>query len=119
MSVVASPAVHTRRVARVGRTGRFSPGGLVTVEPDTTYGLRRGHGGATSVTIDAPAHRQRCVLAYPLHRFDGPVTRAALDAAQHVLAVVEVHEVGKRVHPDPPDRAPLLHGLFEPLDVAG
>ena len=113
-SVVTPPAVHARRTARSGRTRRL----LLAIEPDTTYGLGGGEGGAAPVTIDTPTHGQRCVLADALHRFDGPVTRAALDAAQHVLAVVEVHEIGKRVHLGPRNRAPLLHGLFQPLDVA-
>src|SRR5437773_7417665 len=107
-SVMTAPAVHARRMARRGRgTARVRRRGLVRLEPDTTYRVLRGGCGFTSVAIDAPTHRQRCVLAYALHRFNRPVTRAALDAVEHVLAVVEVHEVGERVHLGPPDRAPL------------
>ena len=57
---------------------------------------RRGPG---AMAVDAPAHRERRLLADALHRFDGAVTLAAGDVADHMLAVIEVDEVGQRVDP--------------------
>src|SRR5205807_6331969 len=70
-----------------------------------------------AVAVDAPAHGQGRLLAHPLHPFDGPVAILADDPGEHVLAVVEVNEVGQIVDLGPADRPPLRHRLLELLDL--
>jgi len=48
--------------------------------------------------------------------FHRPVTLLAGDAGQYMLAVIEIHEIGKIMDLDPRDGAVLLHSFFEFLD---
>src|SRR5262249_2380611 len=88
-SKVTLPAVESR--AR-GVRMLVAPGGAAPP---------REFGAAVPVPVQAPAHRERRVLADARHGLHGAVTRLACDAAGDVLTVVEVDEVGKVVdlHP--------------------
>ena len=65
------------------------------------------------MAFEAPSHGQREDLRYSVHRLNSPMTPLAFEAREHVLAVVEVHEVGKLVHADPGNRTALENRLFE------
>ena len=70
-----------------------------------------------AMAIDAPTHGEWSDLLDSLHPFHRPVTSLARYARQHMLAVIEVHEVGKVVNLHPTDRPLELHGLLELLDL--
>ena len=59
-----------------------------------------------SVTIEAPAHLEGCVLIHQRHRIHTPVTGFAADALLYVNTVVEINVIGKIVDLGP------LDGLF-------
>src|SRR5260370_15846490 len=99
-----------------------------TIEAGRRFGLVLEHeGGALkagagdvrmgAMAVDAPAHRERRHLLDAIHRLDRTVASPAVDPREHVLAVVEVNEVGKVVHLHPSDGPVHLNGFFQLLDL--
>src|SRR5262249_15289859 len=75
--------------------------------------------GVLAMTFEAPAHGQRSGLFHAVHAFHGAMASLARDAGKHMLAVVEIHEIGKVMNLNPADRAPLLHSFFQLFNFDG
>lgn len=84
-----------------------------------SFESRRCDLGVFAMALEAPPHRERRDLLHPIHAFHRAVASLASDAGEHVLAVIEVHEIGKIMDLDPADGTLLLHCLFELLDFDG
>ena len=67
------------------------------------------------VAIETPGHLQRVLSPSERHRPDGAVTRRAANALGHMNAVIEINELGKRVHAYPFDRPILPKALANGL----
>jgi len=68
------------------------------------------------MTLQAPSHREWRNLADSIHVLYWSVALLARNSREDVLAVVEVHEVGKVMDLDPADGPPELHGFLQLLD---
>src|SRR5215467_9657394 len=68
------------------------------------------------MAVKAPAHGEWHDLFHAMHRLDRSVAPVASDAGKDMLAVIEVHKIGKVVDLDPSDGPLLLHSLLELLD---
>ena len=54
---------------------------------------------------------------HALHVLHRPVTLLAGDAGQHMLAVIEIHEIRKIMYLDPRDGSLLLYSFLEFFDL--
>ena len=75
--------------------------------------------GVLAMTFEAPAHGQRSGLFHAFHPLYGAMAALARDAGKHMLAVVEIHEIGKVMNLNPPDRPPLLYSFFQLFNLDG
>lgn len=111
---MATRAVEKRLVDRRG-VWPFRP-----VMNRSREGCRFGRqGDLCSMTVQAPAHGQWCVLDHPLHGLDRAMAGRAGHIAGNVAGMAEEHKIWKVVNLDPANRSLLGEGLSKTGKISG
>jgi len=72
-----------------------------------------------AMAVDAPGHRQWCVLIDLRHSIDAAVTALASDALVHMNCVIEVHETRQRIYAIPLQRFASCNALSHETERTG